>query len=127
VASKAAVVAFTEVAAAELRDSGITVNAIAPGPVPTAFMREVLAVGPDVAGPELYATAADQSPPELASLRELLEYVVSESSGWLSGRLLSARWDRPAALERERAAVEAGSRYRVRRIDEDLYHEMSRP
>lgn len=44
-ASKAAVVAFTKAAAAELGPSGIRVNALCPGPVETEFNREFRAAG----------------------------------------------------------------------------------
>jgi 3-oxoacyl-[acyl-carrier protein] reductase len=124
VASKAAVVALTEAVAAELRPWGVTVNAIAPGRVPTTFMSPVVAAGAELAGAPLYETATDERVPDLTPLRTLIEYLVSDRGGWLSGRLLSARWDRPEVLERNRPAIEAGSRYRMRRIDEDLYGEV---
>ena len=96
-ASKAAVVALTEVLAMEL-PAGITINAVAPGAVPTTFMREVLDVGPALAGQELVDTVEHTAMPDLGDLRRLLLYLVGGDAGWLTGRCLSARWDDPAAL-----------------------------
>jgi 3-oxoacyl-[acyl-carrier protein] reductase len=121
--SKAAVVTLTETLAGELMPLGVTINAVAPGRVPTGFLRDVITAGEESAGAELFATAVDNRTPDLAPLRGLIEYLVSDRSSWLTGRLLSGRWDDPRRLERDRAIIEAGSRLRLRRIDEDLYRE----
>lgn len=120
VASKGAVLLLTEVLAFELA-AGVTINAIAPGAVPTGFMDDVLAAGPAVAGDSLFAAVQETVMPDLDPLRDLVMYLAGVGSGWLSGRCLSARWDTPAELERARSAGIAQSRYRMRRIDEDLY------
>jgi NAD(P)-dependent dehydrogenase (short-subunit alcohol dehydrogenase family) len=49
-ASKAAIVRFAESLALDVRDHGIDVNSIAPGPLNTRMMRELLEAGPDAAG-----------------------------------------------------------------------------
>jgi NAD(P)-dependent dehydrogenase (short-subunit alcohol dehydrogenase family) len=123
VASKAAVVVLTEVLALELDGTGTTVNAVAPGAVPTTFAREVLEVGAERAGPELYATVASMPPADLAPLRRLLMFLLSDESSWLSGRCLSARWESPDTLRAESANVVGSSRFKLRRIDEALYGE----
>lgn len=120
VASKAAVMALTEALAKEL-PHGVTVNSIAPGPVPTDFNKRVLDAGPSVAGDELFDSVRAMKPPDLEPLRDLLFYIASDESSWLNGRCLSARWEPPSTL---RSLAEGGideSRFRLRRIDEDLY------
>jgi 3-oxoacyl-[acyl-carrier protein] reductase len=123
VASKAAVVVLTEVLAAELDGTGITANAVAAGAVPTTFMREVLEVGAERAGPELYAAVESMPPADLEPLRQLLMFLVSDESSWLSGRCLSARWESPDTLRAEAASVVGSSRFKLRRIDDTLYGE----
>jgi 3-oxoacyl-[acyl-carrier protein] reductase len=125
VASKAAVVAFTEVVAKEL-PPGVTINAVAPGAVPTTFMHEVLDQGPEVAGDDLYQTVANTPHADDSALKELVLYLASSDSEWLSGCCLSARWDRPDTLRKLRDAVPTSSRLRLRRIDEDLFGELRR-
>jgi 3-oxoacyl-[acyl-carrier protein] reductase len=122
VASKAAVVALTEVVAREL-PTGVTINAVAPGAVPTTFMQEVVELGAEVAGEALHATAAGRDEPDLEPLRRLLLYLVAGDSTHVSGCCLSARWDDPARLTELGPAIGASSRFRMRRIDEDLYRE----
>jgi 3-oxoacyl-[acyl-carrier protein] reductase len=124
VASKGAVMLLTEVLAKEL-PAGVTVNSIAPGAVPTGFMQEVVDKGRGTAGDALFDSVRQQldaGMPDLEPLRALLLYVVSDEAEWCTGRCLSARWDPPDSL---RAAVASelvdGDRWRLRRIDEDLY------
>jgi NAD(P)-dependent dehydrogenase (short-subunit alcohol dehydrogenase family) len=124
-ASKAAVVTLTEGLAIELAPRRISVNSVAPGPVATRFMETVLAAGPEVAG-ELYDLTVDQrrAPASLEPFVDLVCYLASAEGRWLSGRLLSARWDRIETLEARRATVEGGSLLRLRRIDDELYGEL---
>jgi 3-oxoacyl-[acyl-carrier protein] reductase len=123
VASKGAVMLLTEALALELPD-GVTINSIAPGAVPTTFMDEVRDVGPDVAGTALFDTVTTTAMPDLEPLRELLLYLAGDESGWLTGRCLSARWDPPSVLRDLAAAELAPSRFRLRRVDEDLYGDL---
>ena len=59
-ASKAAVVRFAETLAEELRDTGIDVNAIAPGALNTRLLDEVLEAGPERVGDAFYERALEQ-------------------------------------------------------------------
>jgi NAD(P)-dependent dehydrogenase (short-subunit alcohol dehydrogenase family) len=111
---------LTEVLAKELPE-GVTINSIAPGAVPTGFMDEVLSAGRDVAGSDLYDAVLGQTTPDLGPLRDLVLYLADEHAGWLNGRCLSARWDPPGALRALERATVSPSRFRLRRIDEDLY------
>jgi NAD(P)-dependent dehydrogenase (short-subunit alcohol dehydrogenase family) len=119
-ASKAAVVALSESLAIEFASTGLRVNAVAPGPVPTGFMKEVLDGGPDLAGEGLYRQTVEQqdAAPALDPVLDLVRYLLSAESAHITGRFLSARWERPADLD---AASVAGSLYTMRRIDGDLF------
>jgi NAD(P)-dependent dehydrogenase (short-subunit alcohol dehydrogenase family) len=125
VASKAAVMALTEALAGEAVAIGVTVNAISPGPVATGFMDGVLSAGPEVAGDEMFRDAAGRVDRDISvavgPYLTLLRYLISEDSSMINGRTLSARWEHPGHLAE---IVEHGldeSRFRLRRIDAELY------
>lgn len=121
--SKAAVVALTEVLAAENAANGVRVNAVSPGAVATRFTQPILDAGPDRAGEKTYQAALHQAerPDHLAGFVRLVVWLASEQSSWLSGRLLSARWDTIERLESLRADIAGSSLLTLRRIDGDLF------
>jgi len=125
-ASKAAVDVLTEVLAPDLNGDGITVNAVAPGPVPTTFLDGVLRAGPEVAGQELYESARrNHETAECSdSLFALVDFLLEDGSSWLTGKLLSARWDRVDDLLARRDQLVATSLLTLRRIDDALFTEM---
>ncbi len=117
--SKAAVVRFTEILAEEVKEYNIQVNAVAPGGVNTRMLEEVLEAGEKTAGPE-YREALERregggTPPELTA--ELVSWLASDDSDWLTGRLISAPWD-PWKQWREGKKISlSGSIYTLRRVD----------
>jgi NAD(P)-dependent dehydrogenase (short-subunit alcohol dehydrogenase family) len=124
-ASKAAVVQLTESLARELVDDGIQVNAVAPGAVVTEMTAAVVAAGPEKAGRELYERTVKQrasggEPPDLAA--RLVVWLASAASGALTGKMLSAKWDRVEAIDVPSA--NASSLYALRRIDGALFDEV---
>jgi len=121
--AKAGVVVLTEILGRELAPLGVRVNAVAPGPVPTGFMVDVLDGGPEVAGSELYErTIAQHAHPEPTdALLALVGFLLSPASAGITGRFLSAKWDSVddvAAWSHDRGS---SSRYTLRRIDGSLF------
>ncbi len=117
-ASKAAVVRLTETMAHEVKDKDIDINAIAPGPVNTRLLDEVLAAGA-AAGEEFYRRSMTQKDeggvnPELAA--QLAVFLASPLSDGLSGRLISAVWDDWRNLPSEIARIAETDLYTIRRI-----------
>jgi len=96
VASKGAIWRLTESLGAELLESKIYVNAIAPGPVNTKFLEDLLLAGEKRVGKAEYQNALQQkadggTAPDFAA--RLTTWLLSDESRGLSGKVLSARWD----------------------------------
>jgi NAD(P)-dependent dehydrogenase (short-subunit alcohol dehydrogenase family) len=95
-ASKAAVVRFAETLAEELREYRVDVNAIAPGPLNTRMLDEVLRAGPELVGEPFYEKALEQQRSGGIPLEQgakLAVFLGSSASDGITGKLLSAVWD----------------------------------
>jgi 3-oxoacyl-[acyl-carrier protein] reductase len=132
--SKGAIVTLTEALAKELEGRHVRVNAIAPGGLTTGFMDPVLDAAPGLVDESLRAVAADLRPahdaPRIeldANLAELMSFLVSQESAWLTGKLLSARWDSVASLVAGKERLTSTSLLNVRRIDDTMFAETERP
>lgn len=121
--SKIAVAGFSEMIAEELKDHDIQVNSISPGAVNTYLNEYLLKMGPKKAGKEFYEQSLKQkkeggTPPELAA--QLVAFLSSDEANYISGRLLSAKWDNPERLKGKKLSQNL---YKLRRIDNNLYYE----
>lgn len=116
-ASKAALVRLMETLSEEWKSYCIDVNAVAPGALKTRLMHEVLDAGPEKVGETFYAKnvkwmeGAAASPDLCASL---CVYLASPRSNGITGRLISAQWDRWDALHLHKEQF--GDIYTLRRI-----------
>jgi len=118
-ASKAAIVRFAETLAEEVRDAGIDVNSIAPGPLNTRLLDQVLTVGPDVVGRAFYDRSLKQKEQGGAPLdggAALAVFLGSAASDGITGKLLSAMWDAWETLDRHREELDGTDVYTLRRI-----------
>lgn len=118
-ASKAAVVRFAETLAQEVREDHIDVNALAPGPLNTRMLDEVLAAGPDRVGPDVYWRARDQKARGGAPLEKgasLAVFLGSEASDGITGKLISAIWDPWPSFPSHLDKLLATDVYTLRRI-----------
>ncbi|SRR5258708_1581765 len=120
-ASKAAVVRLTETLAQEVKDNNIDVNAVAPGPVNTKFLEVALDAGETLVGKELYAKLLKQKEeggvaPEKAAA--LCVFLASSDSDGLSGKLVSAVWDKWSEWSKEDiASFMEGNKLTLRRVN----------
>jgi NAD(P)-dependent dehydrogenase (short-subunit alcohol dehydrogenase family) len=121
--SKFAICGFVEALSSELEGSNITINAISPGAVNTRLLEQVLRAG-EKAGKKFLEASKKQketggTPPELAAKMAL--FLASGSAGNISGKTISAVWEKPdvlSALDGKNKSI-----YTLRRIDGVLFKE----
>lgn len=95
-ASKVGLVRFIENISLELKDKNIQINCIAPGPVNTRMLDEVLVAGPANVGKSFYEKSIKQKRDggtDIKKINELVYYLINKDSKNLSGKLISAQWD----------------------------------
>ena len=103
VVSKTALIRFTEIVAAEVRDAGVAVFAISPGPVRTAMSEEVLATEEGQRWMPWFLKIFEEGrdvPAQLSA--DLVLALARGDADTLSGRFLSIRDDLAAHGERQR-------------------------
>jgi 3-oxoacyl-[acyl-carrier protein] reductase len=118
-ASKAAVVRLTETLAVELRDSGIDVNAVAPGVLYTKVVEDFLKVDASVLGASYVEEVKRQKEnglPAFDRAAALCAWLASSASDGISGRLISAVWDPWENLAERRDELRSSDIYTLRRI-----------
>jgi NAD(P)-dependent dehydrogenase (short-subunit alcohol dehydrogenase family) len=118
-ASKAAVVRMNETLAEELKDAHVDVNAIAPGALNTRLLDEVLEAGPEKVGKDFYERSLKQKDKGGAPIEkgaELAVWLASAASDGITGRLISALWDRWEEFPKWREQMMQGDVYTLRRI-----------
>jgi 3-oxoacyl-[acyl-carrier protein] reductase len=117
--SKAAVVRFTESLALDLEPYGIDVNAIAPGALDTRLLDQVLAAGPEIVGREFHdrmIKVKQQGGTPLSVSADLVVYLASAESNGITGRLISAAWDKWSTLHTRAKELHPTDIYTLRRI-----------
>lgn len=92
--AKTGIVRFTETLAEELNGKNISINSVAPGAINTSMLDEVLASGKN-AGKE-YTNAIERQKKGGTNINipvDLIEFLASDESIGITGRLISAPWD----------------------------------
>ena len=117
--SKAGIVRLVETLAQEWADRPIDINAIAPGALPTRLTDEIIAAGPERAGRTEYIAAqqiATQGNGGFEKVGALVEYLLSEDSDGITGRLLSAPRDPWPNLIKRREELAQSDIFTLRRV-----------
>jgi 3-oxoacyl-[acyl-carrier protein] reductase len=118
-AAKAGLVRFSETLAEEVKELGISVNCVAPGPMGTDMLAAVQRVGAQTAGDKEYAAArkalegGDQT---LQAAVELIAFLASAESDGITGKLISAIWDDWQAFPQHLAELRSSDVFTLRRI-----------
>lgn len=118
-ASKAAIVRFIETLAEEYRDCGIEINAVAPGILKTRMLKEMLEAGPDSLGIKLFnkslARDSDQTDSSETACA-LINFLGSDLSDGITGKLISAEWDKWSEWPQHIQELRDSDLYTLRRI-----------
>jgi 3-oxoacyl-[acyl-carrier protein] reductase len=118
-AAKAAVVRLTETLALEAAEANIDINAVAPGALATRLLDAVTDAGPERVGADFHRRmlkVREDGGTPLAVGARLCVFLASAASDGITGKLISAPWDRwqdwPAHLE----ALRESDAYTLRRV-----------
>jgi 3-oxoacyl-[acyl-carrier protein] reductase len=117
--AKAALVRFSETIAEEVKGQGITVNCIAPGAMKTAMLGEVLKTGAVGAGEREFTTAAkvfEDGGASMDRVADLALFLSSDAARGITGKLISAVWDRWEAWPDHAAELAGSDLYTLRRV-----------
>lgn len=121
--SKAGVAAFTEVIASEVIQDNIQVNCISPGAINTYFVDYLLSQDSKNVGPMYEQTLRQKKEggdsPDLGA--GLAVFLASDESNNVTGKILSAKWDKTEVLIK--LTKENKNLFTLRRIDGELFDE----
>ena len=118
-ACKAAVVRLTETLAEEYRADHIDVNAVAPGALRTRLTEQVLAAGPDKAGADFFIKIKkcfEEGATDAKLAASLCVFLASSDSDGITGKLISAVWDKWQDWPNHIKELQASDVYTLRRI-----------
>jgi NAD(P)-dependent dehydrogenase (short-subunit alcohol dehydrogenase family) len=117
--AKAGLARFSETLAEELKPYNIRVNCIAPGPMGTAMLEEVVAKGEETVGKKEYESAIRTLREGGASMRrvaELCYLLSSDAARGITGKLISALWDNWELWPKHIDELSGTDAYTLRRI-----------
>ena len=125
--SKTAVVRLTETLSEEFKKENlnIDINAVAPGAINTSMLEEVISAG-EKAGSE-YMEAVKRSKEggtDISHILKLIDFLISEESNGISGKLISAPWDKWEDKKFLKELKESSNLATLRRIDNKYFGEL---
>lgn len=119
--SKGGILRFVESLSQELLPYNIDINAISPGLVNSGLVQDLIKAGPDRTGKEKYESAlrevsgeAETASPEKAAA--LAVFLASEKSNGITGKNISAVWDKWEEFPRHLAEIKKSDVYNLRRV-----------
>ena len=118
-ASKAAVVRLMETISFEVKKYKIDINSVAPGPINTQMLDEVIQSGPKIVGKEVFQKALKQKKNGGVTFRpciELISFLASYKSNGITGKLISALWDNWKKWPKNLNKISDKDVYTLRRI-----------
>jgi len=118
-AAKSGLVRFSETLAEEVRELGISVNCVAPGPLGTDMLGAIEKAGAKTAGDKEYIAAQRARETGEAAMNaavELIVFLASHHSDGVTGKLISAVWDNWQEFPQHLQDIAGSDVYTLRRI-----------
>ena len=118
-ASKAAVVRLMESISIEVKKYKIDINSVAPGPINTQMLDEVIKSGPKIVGKKVFQKALKQKKNGGTAYKpcmELISFLASDKSNGITGKLISALWDNWKIWPKHLKKVSNKDAYALRRM-----------
>jgi len=117
--AKAALVRFSETLAQEVQDQKIRVNCIAPGAMKTALLEQVVTSGMTSSGQREFEIAQKvfaQGGASMDKVADLALFLAGKESLGITGKLISAVWDRWQEWPKHIEQLQVSDAYTLRRI-----------
>tara|TARA_B100000795_G_C22778274_1_gene431054 strand:+ start:310 stop:1185 length:876 start_codon:yes stop_codon:yes gene_type:complete len=117
--SKTGIVRFVETISQELKNYKIDINAIAPGPLNTKMLDDLIQSGPENVGEDFYNKSIKQKESGGAGFNrgiQLINFLSSSASDGISGKLISALWDKYENWSKYKKDLINSDAYTLRRI-----------
>lgn len=117
--SKVGIVRFIENISIELKKYNIYANSIAPGPVNTRMLDQVLKAGPKKVGKVFYQKSIKQKKQggtDINKVLNLIEFLAHKKSDKISGKLISALWDNWKVFPKNKQKLNSSDIGNLRRI-----------
>lgn len=113
--SKAALVRFVECMAMELEGTNIFINAVAPGIMKTSLIDQVLE-NKDKVDNDYYENIKNYKDYNFSDPVNLIMWLASNKSDGISGKLISAKWDKWEEMDKHKDEIMKSNVYTLRRV-----------
>jgi 3-oxoacyl-[acyl-carrier protein] reductase len=111
--AKTGLIRLTEIVSDELKDSNITINCVAPGAMNTSMMDEILESNSGEKEINIAKEVKNKNNTMDKGI-ELINWLISDESNHITGRLIAAQWD-----DYKNISIESNNNlYKLRRINE---------
>jgi NAD(P)-dependent dehydrogenase (short-subunit alcohol dehydrogenase family) len=118
-AAKAGLVRFSEILAEEVKELGISVNCISPGVMATDMLAAVQRAGAGAAGEKevgVAQKALEGGDATMQAAVDLIAFLASDASEGITGKLISAMWDKWEEFPEHAAELSSSDVFTLRRI-----------
>jgi 3-oxoacyl-[acyl-carrier protein] reductase len=128
--AKTGLIRFVETISQELQNFGVRINALSPGIMPSKMLTEIIENEENVSIAEIRKARETLGKTEngLINVISLCDFLVSDSSMGITGKLISAQWDNWKSWPSHIKALSNSDLYTLRRItDRDRNWEWEKP